>query len=528
MAFLEDMKRKYTIKTNDKIIERQYTYIPFRYILAVFITIFEVVAIIGIVVALCYFVPYFYLLALATQVVCVIKIIVSHDNPEYKIPWLLFVLILPVAGFMLYFIFYSRKLKKKFVRRLENLYSVKYSDNNGDNFQKLQSENSVAYNQAKLLCSLSKSSLFTNTKQEYFSLGEDMWQSMLNDLKTAEKFIYLEYFIIEEGEFWSSILEILKEKAENGLDIRVVYDDVGCMNTLPGNYAKQLAKYGIKATQFSRLKGQADNEFNNRSHRKIMIIDGKIGYTGGVNIADEYINKIQKFGHWKDIGIRLEGEGVYELTKLFLIDYGININKTAENLLEEVLFPKTDISSNGFIIPFGDGPSPIYRRRVAQSLIVDMLFNAKSYAYIMTPYLIIDNEMCLALENAAIKGVDIRIVVPHIPDKKIVFEMTKTYYERLMKAGVKIYEYEKGFVHAKCYLVDDEIAMVGTINMDYRSLVHHFENGVWLYNADCLADIKSDIVSTIEQSIFVNPNGVKTNLFKRFVRCIVRIFAPLL
>ena len=522
------MKRTYTIKTGDKTIERQYTYIPVRYILAILITVIEVLAIIGVVVTLCYFVPYFYLAAFATEVFCVIKIVASNDNPEYKIPWLLFVLILPIAGFMLYFLFYSRKLKSKFIRRLERGYGVKYPDQTQENLALLQQENPTAYNQAKLLCALSYGNLFQNTKQTYFPLGEDMWQSMLTDLKNAEKFIYLEYFIIEQGEFWDSILEILKDKAKSGLDVRVIFDDVGCMNTLPGSYAKQLAKFGIKATPFSRLKGQADNEFNNRSHRKIMAIDGKIGYTGGVNIADEYINKAVKFGHWKDVGIRLEGEAVYELTKLFLIDYGINVKETPDTLLEEALFPKTDITAKGFFIPFGDGPAPIYKRRVAQSLIVDMLANAKKYAYIMTPYLIIDNDMCLALENAAIKGVDVRIIVPHIPDKKMVFEMTKTFYERLMRAGVKIYEYEAGFVHAKCYLVDGEIAMVGTINMDYRSLVHHFENGVWMYNADCLADIRTDMLNTMEKSIFITPESVKTNLLQRFIRSVVRIFAPLL
>ena len=522
------MKRKYKIIQNGKVIERQYNYIPGRYIFAVMITLIEVLAIIGITILLCYLVPYFYILALATEVFCVIKIIASNDNPEYKIPWLLFVLVLPIVGFMLYFIFYSRKLKGKFIRRLENLYAIKYPENTQQNFSLIKSENLTAYNQAKLLCTLSGANLFSNTAQTYFSLGEDMWKSMLVDLKNAQKFIYLEYFIIEEGEFWDSILEILKEKAKNGLDVRVVFDDVGCMNTLPGDYSKRLAKFNIKATPFSRLKGQADNEFNNRSHRKIMVIDGKIGYTGGVNIADEYINKVKKFGHWKDVGIRLEGKAVYELTKLFLIDYGISVKKAPENLDSEVLFPAIDLKESGFLVPFGDGPMPIYKRRISQSLIVDMLSNAKKSVYIATPYLIIDNEMCLALENSAIKGVDVRIIVPHIPDKKIVFEMAKTFYERLMKAGVKIYEYEKGFVHAKCYLIDDEIAMVGTINMDYRSLVHHFENGVWMYKTKCIESIKEDFNNTLSNSIYVKPESIKTNLFKRFVRSVVRIFAPLL
>lgn len=522
------MKRKYTVKTGNKTIERQYSYIPVRYILSVMITLFEVLAIIGIMFALCYYVPYFYLAALATEIACIITIIASNDNPEYKIPWLLFVLVLPIIGFMLYFIFYSRKLKKKFVRRLEKLYSVKYPDCSQSNFTKLKIENNTAYSQAKLLCALSKSNLFIDTKQKYFSLGEDMWKNMLIDLKNAQKFIFLEYFIIEQGEFWSSILEILKEKANDGLDVRVIFDDIGCMNTLPGNYAKQLASFKIKATPFSRLKGQADNEFNNRSHRKIMVIDGKIGYTGGINIADEYINKIARFGHWKDVGIRLEGKAVYELTKLFLIDYGINVKELPETFDNSILFPEIFTTAKGFIVPFGDGPAPIYKRRVAHSLIVDMLSNAKKHVYIMTPYLIIDNDMCLALENASIKGIDVRIIVPHIPDKKIVFEMTKTFYERLMKAGVKIYEYKLGFVHAKCYLVDDELAMVGTINMDYRSLVHHFENGIWMYDTACIEDIKADMSNTLDKSIYIEPKSIKTNLFKRFIRSIVRIFAPLL
>lgn len=522
------MKRKYSIKTGEKTIEREYSYIPVRYIIAAIITVLEVLAIVAIVVALCYFVPYFYLACFFTEVFCVVKIIASNDNPEYKIPWLLFVLILPILGFMLYFIFYSRSFNKKYVRRLEKLYGEKYLDNDNERFSRLQKENITAHNQAKLLCSLSNSHLFTNTSQRYFPIGEEMWQSMLIDLKNAEKFIYMEYFIIEEGVFWDSILEILKEKAQNGLDVRVVFDDIGCMSTLPGNYAKRLEKFGIKATPFSRLKGQANNEFNNRSHRKITVIDGKIGYTGGVNIADEYVNKIERFGHWKDVGIRLEGEAVYELTKLFLIDFGVNVKHLPKRLDDEILYPISNTTQNGYVIPFGDGPAPLYKRRVAQSLIVDMLSSAKKYAYIMTPYLIIDNDMCLAIENAAIKGVDVRIIVPHIPDKKLVFEMTKTFYQRLMKAGVKIYEYEQGFIHAKCYLVDDEIAMVGTINMDYRSLVHHFENGVWLYNTDCLADIKADMLDTIDKSIFIEQSMVKTTLFQRFLRSIVRIFAPLL
>ena len=521
------MKKTISYEVNEKTIHREINYIPVRYILAVLITLFEVLAVIGIVVALCYYVPYFYLAAWATEIFCVIRIIASDDNPDYKVPWLLFVIILPVAGFMLYFMFYSRTLQKRFIKRLGNLKKQSYKQNDGGLFEKLRKENPVAAAQAKMLCDIAETHLFTNTKQEYFPLGEDMFRRMLSDLESAEHFIYMEYFIIEEGKFWNSILDILKRKAAEGVEVKILYDDIGCMMTLPGNYCKILESYGIDAVPFSRLKGNADSEFNNRSHRKITVIDGKIGYTGGVNIADEYINEIEKYGHWKDTAVRLEGEAVWELTKLFLVDYGINEKEMF--IAQNELYPaQADISEQGYVIPFGDGPHPIYERRVGKSVIQNMLSSATRYAWMTSPYLIIDNDLCTDIENAALRGVDVRIIVPHIPDKKLVFGMTQSFYHRLMSAGVKIYEYEPGFIHAKSYLVDDEYAMIGTINLDYRSLVHHFENGVWMYKCDAVGSLKADIEDTLGKSIEVVPDMLKTNLLQRFIRAVVRIFAPML
>lgn len=521
------MKRKYQVNTGDKTIEREYNYIPVRYIVAVLITIFEIVAIIGIVVACCYYIPYFYIAAFITEIFCVIKIIASDDNPDYKVPWLLFVLILPIAGFMLYFIFYSRKLQKKYIRRLNELKKYRYEKAQEKILTELDKKNLHASSQAKMLCHIAEASVFKNTKVTYHPLGESMWQAMLCDLEAAKSFIFMEYFIIEEGEFWNSILDILKGKAKNGVTVRLLYDDIGCMSTLPGRYHKQLAKMGIEATPFSRLRGQADSEFNNRSHRKICVIDGKVGYTGGVNIADEYINKVERFGHWKDTAIRLEGEAVWEMTKMFLVDYGINVKKLPP--VPENIYPtENTIRAEGYVIPFGDGPRPLYDRRVGKSVIQNMLNTATRYMYMTTPYLIIDSELCQSIENAALRGVDVRIIVPHIPDKKLVFGITRSFYHRLMKAGVKIYEYEPGFIHAKSYVCDDEYAMIGTINLDYRSLVHHFENGVWMYRCDSIMDIKKDIEETMEKSIEVNPKMLKTGLFTRFVRSVVRIFAPML
>ena len=521
------MKRTYTVQMHDKQVEREYDYIPFRYIIAVLITAFEVLAVLGIVVALCLHVPYFYILAWLTEIGCVIKIIASDDNPDYKVPWLLFVLIVPVAGFMLYLMFFSRTLQKKFIRRLNDMKRQGYQKDDTALMDELRNENPMAAAQAKMLCQISDSHIFTNTRQTYFPLGEDMFSAMLEDLKKAERFIFMEYFIIEQGKFWDSILDVLKEKAANGVDVRVLYDDIGCMSTLPGDYCKLLRSYGIQATPFSRLRGNADSEFNNRSHRKITIIDGTVGYTGGVNIADEYINEVERFGHWKDTGIRLEGEAVWELTKLFLVDFGINVRKPPE--AKTNLYPQQSaIQAKGYMIPFGDGPNPIYKRRVGKSVIQNMLSSATDYCWMTSPYLIIDNDLCSDLENAALRGVDVRIIVPHIPDKKLVFMMTQSFYHRLMSAGVKIYEYEPGFIHAKSYLADDQYAMIGTINLDYRSLVHHFENGVWMYQCDAVKELKSDILSTLDQCIAVTPDMLKGNLLQRVICAVVRIFAPML
>lgn len=502
--------------------------IPLNYIISLFITLFKIILIVGIVIALCYFVPYFYIIAYITQIYCVLKIIASNDNPDYKIPWLLFVLILPIAGFMFYFLFYSRKLKKKYVKRLKYLYDKCYEKDDAELIRMIDKENSEAAGQAKMLIRLSGTHIFNNTTQKYFCLGEEMYKAMLNDLKEAKKFIFMEYFIIGKGVFWNSILKILKEKTDSGVEVKIVYDDIGCMKTLPGDYYKQLKKVGIEAVPFSRLKGSVDSEFNNRNHRKLTIIDGVIAYTGGINIADEYINVTERFGYWKDAGIRIEGEGVKEFTKLFMIDYGLNVKQITEERNDR--YPKTQKNENvrGYLIPFGDGPRPIYQRNVGKSVISNMLANANRYAFIMTPYLIIDNELCIAIEDASLRGVDVRIIVPHVPDKKIVSLMSKSFYERLMSAGVKIYEYKPGFVHSKVYLVDNMYAMVGTINLDYRSLVHHFENGLWMYKTDSIVDIKKDFEQTFEKCIELSPSLNKVGILTKLFRSVVKIFAPLM
>lgn len=521
------MKKKTTFYINGEPHEKLINYIPIRYITAIVLALAETLAVIAIVMLLSKYVPYFYIAVFITQIAVVIKIVAADENPNFKVPWLLFVLILPVSGFMLYFMFAQRKLDKKLTKRLKVLREITYAQNDEENFAGLKDYDISAFRSAKLLCSTADTHLFRNTDVSYLPLGEIYRERLTEDLKRAEKFIFMEYFIIEEGEFWNSILDILKQKAADGIEVLVIYDDIGCMLTLPGNYVKTLRSYGIKATVFSRLRGNADSEFNNRSHRKIAVIDGKIGYTGGINLADEYINAIEKHGHWKDGGVRLCGSAVKELTKLFLIDYGINTKKNEQSDVD--YFPPTETkNARGYVVPFGDGPKPIYPRRVSKTIIQNLIENAKEYVYITTPYLIIDNELCATIENAALRGVNVKIVVPHIPDKKVIFAMTKSHYHRFISAGAEIYEYTSGFIHAKTYIADDKYGIVGTINLDYRSLVHHFENGVWLYNCDCISDIKADIEKTISNSEQITSDKIKIGIIQRFFNSIVKIFAPLL
>ena len=521
------MKRKYSYRAGSKTVEREYNYIPVRYILAILISVIEVAAVIGIVVLLCYYLPYFYILAFLTQVFCVINIVSSDDNPDYKLPWLLCVMALPVVGFMLYFMFYSRKLKRKYIKRLDELkrYSVKKDD--GDELSELERKDPYAASTMKMLGRISGAHIYKNEGIEYFTDGKYMWERLLVDLDGARSYIFMEYFIIEEGEFWNSVLEILKRKASEGVTVRVIYDDIGCMSTLPGGYDKQLRSFGIEAVSFARLRGNADSSFNNRSHRKITVIDGRVGYTGGVNIADEYVDRRARFGYWKDTAARIEGSAVDELTSLFLWDFGIN-SRALPPIPEPLSTDAPRKDEKGYIMPFGDGPRPIYEQRVAKSAIANMLSGAVDYAYMTTPYLIIDNELTRIIESAAMRGVDVRIIVPHVPDKRMVFKITRSSYKRLMAAGVRIFEYTPGFIHAKSYIADDKYALIGTANLDYRSLVHNFENGLFTYGTPLTAKIKEDFLATLAVSEEIDKESLHVRAPERLLRAVLRIFAPML
>ena len=449
-------------------------------------------------------------------------------NPDFKIPWLMIVLGLPLMGIVLYFLFSKNYLplkQQKLVKEIRKK-NQKYTNISLEEEKENKEILKDYYGQNKYIDKASSSKGFKDTHVTYFKMGEEFYLDLINEIKKAKKFIFLEYFIIGEGEMLNTILDILKEKVKDGVDVRLLYDDVGSSGKVKFRYYKVLRKYGIKCYVVNPYIPVISGLHNNRDHRKIAIIDGIIGYTGGINLADEYINKVQPYGVWKDSAVKLEGEGVKGLTLLFLNSYEL-VSGIREDysVYLDVDYPK--YINEGFVHPFGDGPRPIDDELIGENVYINILNNAKEYVYITTPYLIIDYNLINAIRNATLRGVDVRIITPHIPDKKIILNLTRSYYQELIEVGVKIYEYEPGFIHAKNFVADDKVGVVGTINLDYRSLVHHYEDAVWIYDNLALLDIKKDFVDTLDLCVEITKD-FKLSFFKRLLNYILRFFTPLL
>jgi cardiolipin synthase A/B len=461
--------------------------------------------------------------------VALLVIINREDNPTYKLAWAIPIIAFPVLGGMLYLMLGGKKPARKMRMKMDESWQ-KVSQclcQREDVLNSIDQLDKVVRGQVEYIKNCSKFPVHGNTTAKYYKSGEENFPDMLESLKNAKHYIFVEYFIIAEGTMWNHILNILKEKAMAGLDVRLIYDDLGCLNLLPRNYKEELAKYNIKCEVFNRVIPIISSMMNHRDHRKIMIIDGYIGFTGGINLADEYINQIHRFGYWKDTGIRLTGEAVHNLTVMFLAMWN-SLRKTDEDFqrFKPDYYFKDNFQQDGFIQPYGD--SPLDDESVGENVYLNIINSAVRYVYLFTPYLIIDNEMMTALCLAAKRGVDVRIVTPNVPDKKIVFYVTQSYYHQLVESGIKIYQYAPGFLHAKCYICDDKIATVGTINMDYRSLYLHFECGVYLYGASAIKTIKEDFIETINKSVLVNEKLTIRGLPMRLVQSILRLFAPML
>lgn len=447
------------------------------------------------------------------SVLIVLYLLIKEENPIYKLTWIMPILIFPIFGGIFYIIYRQQNFSPRIIDRFRTIDLDRYQ------FVSLLDQ-PLINKPAKYLNNLNFNT-YEHTKTTFLSSGEAMYESMLNDLRNAKSFIFLEFFIINKGKMWDHILEVLVEKAKQGLDIKLIYDDFGS-STLPYRYQHHLRKMGIDAVSFNPMRLHLNFAMNYRDHRKIVVIDGNIGYTGGINIGDEYINLISPFGHWLDTGIRLEGDAVWGLTINFLENYRFQTNHKI-NYLDY----KSHISlpSDGYVTPFND--APLDKELVSKNMYLSLINEATFSIKITTPYLIIDNELSEALKLAAKSGIEVSIMIPFVPDKRIIFMVTESYVPELMQAGVKVYRYTPGFVHSKMMIIDKREALIGTCNLDFRSLYLHFENMVYLHGSKTVLDMVTFFDETLVKSELVEMYRRK-NIFYSLLQVILRGFASLL
>lgn len=512
------------------ILKKVYNMFMNRIILYAVSMLIQIIVLITVILEFGNYFVYFYIFSIFLSIFVIIDILNGDSNPAYKIAWIIPILILPIFGGLIYLMFGKYKASKRTQRKMQRINNVMkcFLKQEDQVVEALRKQNTIAANQSKYIQDYAFCPVYQNTTSTYFPIGEAKFESLIQELKKAKRFIFVEYFIIEEGFMWNTILKILEEKVEQGVDIRVIYDDIGCFFKLPRGYDKKLESKGIKCSVFNPFIPILSLRHNNRDHRKIVVIDGHTAFTGGINLADEYINKVERFGHWKDTAIMVKGDAAWNFTVFFL------------SLWEYLRGEKQDFGSfhplpqevkscgdDGFIQPFTD--SPIDDELVGESIYLNLINQAQEYIYINTPYLILDNELQTALTSASKRGVNVRIITPHIPDKWYVHEVTRSNYSILIKNGVKIYEYTPGFNHAKSIVVDDQLGIVGTTNLDYRSLYLHFECGVWMYKTEGLKDLKEDFIDTIKVSREVTLSDYRSIKWYRKLRSsILRIFAPLM
>lgn len=482
-------------------------------------------------------------------ILVVLHIVNRWINPNNKLSWTFLILVSPVMGLLLYWTLGREGITKSTRIKMDGYVraAMKHTYQTPEVNQYLEQQNKTIYRQTKYINDWSGFPVYKNTQTKYYKCGEEMFPDMICELEKATRFIFLEYYIIEAGTMFDQILEILERKAKAGVDVRLIYDDMGSISKIPNKYYEVLRKKGIQCVAFNPFMPVLSIFMNNRDHRKILVVDGKVGFTGGINLADEYINQVERFGYWKDTGVCLKGEAVWSLTLMFLSmwDY---INDTKEDMLqfragerkleddrteykasiaENTIGQIEELFSDGFIQPYAD--SPLDSENVGETVYMNIINQSMDYLYIFTPYLIIGDEMLMALCNAAKRGVDVRIVTPGIPDKKFVFIMTQSYYKPLIKNGVKIYQYRPGFLHAKSFLCDDKVATVGSVNLDYRSLYLNFECGVYMYESNAVMELKADC-----QEVFASSDEITMEFCEnqklgfRMFQGILRLLAPLL
>lgn len=462
------------------------------------------------------------------SIIMVLYILNSRMDPTSKITWLVIMMILPLFGAMLFWFTKSEIGHLAIKKRVEQVIEETKDElsQNDEILEKLAKEDPRAASLATYLNRDHCHPIYDQTEVEYFPLGENKWAEMLKQLEQAKDFIFLEYFIVDEGLMWGTVLDILARKAKEGVDVRMMYDGTCEFSLLPHNYPKRLEELGIQCKVFAPFTPFVSTHYNYRDHRKIMVIDGQVAFTGGINLADEYINTRVKHGHWKDTAIMLKGEAVKSFTLMFLQMWNLD-----EKSLDFDRFLNVPVQSNpqasGYVIPYGD--CPLDEDRVGEMVYMDILNRATDYVHIMTPYLILDGEMETALKFTAERGVDVKLILPGIPDKHSPYALARTHYASLLDSGVKIYEYTPGFVHAKVFVSDDREGVVGTINLDYRSLYHHFECASWMYGVPTLQKIEEDFQATLAKCRIVDYDTIKSQKwYEKILGKVLKVVAPLM
>lgn len=473
---------------------------------------------------------YMYVISIVLGLILVVYIVSRQDNPSYKLAWAIPILAFPIFGGLLYLLFGGNKLGRKLRKKVEPRFNetLILLEQDESVIEEIKNEDKYVLSQVNYIKDCSTYPIYKNTATKYLSPGEKFFNKLIEELEKAEHYIFMEYFIIHEGFMWGTILDILIKKANMGVDVRLIYDDIGCITTLPSKYYEKINKLGIKCKVFNSCSPVLSAIANNRDHRKITIIDGHTAFTGGANLADEYINEIERFGHWKDASIMVKGEGVWNFTMMFFQVWNFGEEEEIDYMRYKPHFYHNDkFEGDGYVQPYAD--SPYDEENVGENIYLNIINKAQDYVYINTPYLIIDNELVVALSLAAKGGIDVRIVTPHIEDKWYAHMVTRAYYAQLIMAGVKIYEYTPGFIHSKTFVADDKVATVGTINMDYRSLYLHFECGVFLYKTKSVMDIKEDFLNTLKVCKRVSLEEAKNvTLSNIVIRAILKVFAPLM
>lgn len=472
----------------------------------------------------------FYGIFMLLSVVMTLVVINKEENPSYKLAWIIPIMAFPLFGGFFYLMFGNPRLSRRLSERLGKVHNrfAELVPPSRSACARAAELGEGLRNQSEYITRMGFPP-FARTETTYLSPGEEKYKAMLKVLENAKRYIFLEYFIIEEGQMWDSILKILERKVKEGVEVRVLYDGFGCLLTLPDDYFRTLREKGIQCIEFNPLIPVLTMFMNNRDHRKILVVDGHTGFMGGINLADEYINAKVKHGHWKDAAVMLRGDAVWSLATMFLTMWdSISDEELSDPERYRPLPEELPGSFSGIVQPYAD--SPLDRDLVGEMVYLNIINRAQRYLYICTPYLIVDNETLTALLLAAKSGVDVRIITPHIGDKWYVHLLTRACYPQLVRGGVKIYEYTPGFIHSKTFVSDDEVATVGTINLDYRSLYLHFECGLWMAHSSCISAVRDDFLETLRvcEQVTLDRSVPQAERFERLLRAVLRIFAPLM